>query len=81
MSQFEYIVLSWFSVEHKNMVNNISQSRITSPLLVTEGMLLTMDVALSFAIQLLEDEVVVDETPVVTVGLTLSIFMFGYVIS
>lgn len=48
------------------MANNISQSRITSPLLVTEGMLLTLAVALSFAIQLLEDEVVVDETPVVT---------------
>lgn len=36
------------------------------PLLVAIGMLLIMDVELSFAIQLLEVEGVVDETPVVT---------------
>lgn len=57
------------------MDNSISQSHITLPLLVTEGMLLTLAVALSFAIQLLEVEDVVDETPVVTAWLTLSIFM------
>lgn len=48
------------------MDNSISQSHLTLPLLVTEGMLLTLAVALSFAIQLLEVEDVVDETPVVT---------------
>ena len=36
------------------------------PLVVTEGMLLTLVAALSFAMQLLEVEDVVDETPVVT---------------
>ena len=48
------------------MHNNISKSHITLPLLVTEGMLLTLVVVLSFAIQLLEVEDVVDDTPVVT---------------
>lgn len=48
------------------LYNNISKSRITLPLLVAEGMLLTLVVALSFTIQLLEVEDVVDDTPVVT---------------
>lgn len=48
------------------MANNISQSHETLPLVVTDGMLLTLVVALSFAIQLLEVEDVVDATPVVT---------------
>lgn len=48
------------------LYKNISKSRITLPLLVTEGMLLTLVVALSFTIQLLEVEDVVDDTPVVT---------------
>lgn len=48
------------------MYSNISKSHITLPLLVTEGMLLTLVVALSFAIQLLAVEDVVEDTPVVT---------------
>lgn len=39
-------------------------------------MLLTLVVALSLAMQLLEAEDVVDTTPVVTDGFTLSTFMF-----
>lgn len=49
---------------------------VTLPLFVTEGMLLTLAVALSLAMQLLEAEDVVDATPVVTDGFTLSTFMF-----
>lgn len=47
----------------------------TLPLLVTEGILLTLGVELSFATQLLETEDVVDETPDVTVWFTLSTFI------
>lgn len=54
---------------------HINKSHIILPFVVTEGMLLTLAVALSFAIQLLEVEDVVDETPVVTFWLTLSMFM------
>lgn len=53
----------------------MNKSHITLPFVVTEGILLTLAVALSFAIQLLEVEDVVDETPVVTFWLTLSMFM------
>lgn len=48
---------------------------ITLPLLVTEGILLTLGVELSFATQLLETEDVVDETPDVTVWFALSTFI------
>lgn len=48
------------------------------PLLVTEGILLTLGVELSFATQLLEADDVVDETPDVTVGFALSTFIVVY---
>lgn len=45
------------------------------PLLVTEGILLTLGVELSFATQLLETDDVVDETAEVTAWFALSIFI------
>lgn len=45
------------------------------PLLVTEGILLTLGVELSFATQLLDTDDVVDETPEVTVWFALSTFI------
>lgn len=51
---------------------------ITLPLLVTEGILLTLGVELSFATQLLETDDVVDETPDVTVWFALSTFIVIY---
>jgi len=53
-------------VEHNTDNLYFSQSHITLPLVVTEGMLLAMVVALSLAIQLLEVEDVVEGTPAVT---------------
>lgn len=50
----------------------------TLPLLVTEGILLTLGVELSFATQLLETDDVVDETPDVTVWFALSTFIVVY---